>query len=164
MGLDNGIILRTTKKLNIPEGYGIEYTHDLYEQYYNFEDKEWEIKATRFEHKYSFGYWRKCWNIRNLVRSISMYFVEDGDTPLFKEDIDDLIIELYRKNDPDVWGEDYESGETIWSVEEMHIMKPDDRNSYIYNDMRKLAILAQMLDLLDDEPNGAYQCYFYDSY
>ena len=164
MGLDNGIVLRTRKRFEVLEKVGIEYKvkHTL-TAYGSVTRNEVEI-PTDLIYEYDVTYWRKCWNIREIVQNVTGEDFKDGDyTYLNKAEIDEIIKGLNEKNAPEVWNRDCRNGETIWDAEEMYITRRDDHNSCIYYDMRKLAALALVLKELEKDENS-YICWFYDSY
>lgn len=164
MGLDNGIVLRTKKRFEVLEKVGIEYK--VKNVFVTYDPKtEQEIETpTDLIYEYEVTYWRKCWNIREIVRDVTgMNFDDGGDTYLNRGEIAKIIKGLYVKNSPEIWNRDCWYGDTIWDAEEMHITCRDDRNSYIYSDMRKLAALALVLKELEKDEDS-YICWFYDSY
>lgn len=164
MGLDNGIVLRTRKRFEVLEKVGIEYKIENVFVTYDPETEQDVETPTDLIYEYDVAYWRKCWNIRGIVADATGKKFEDGgDTYLNRGEIDEIIKGLNAKNSPEIWNRDCWNGETIWDADEMHITRRDDRDSYIYYDMRKLAAVALVLKELENDKDS-YRCWFYDSY
>lgn len=164
MGLDNGILLRTRKRFEVLEKVGIKYKVENTLVFYDPETENEVETPTDLIYEYEVAYWRKCWNIREIVADATgKKFEDSGDTYLNRAEIDEIIKGLNAKNSPEIWNRDCQYGDTIWDAEEMHITRRDDRNSNIYYDMRKLAALALVLKELEEDENS-YICWFYDSY
>lgn len=164
MGLDNGIVLRTRKRFEVLEKVGIEYKVENVFVTYDPETEQDVETPTDLIYEYDVTYWRKCWNIRGIVvDAVGKDFEDGGDTYLNRGEIDEIIKGLNAKNSPEIWNRDCWNGETIWDADEMHITCRDDRNSYIYYDMRKLAAVALVLKELENDKDS-YRCWFYDSY
>ena len=93
MGLDNGIVLKTTKTPSFA---------NLCSQY-----KEGE---------YEVCYWRKCWGLRNCILLLFDNVQDnDGIYNISVEQIDDIINIINYFNNKEVWDEE---GLSIWTHEE----------------------------------------------
>ena len=104
---------------------------------------DWDKK---YEYDFEICYWRKCWNVRNLI-SRCLGGIEDcGYTSIEREDIPKIISVLKSLN-ADNWN-DY--GGSIWEWEEQ-----EERNGYHIEDLEYLYMLMGHHDM---------DVYFYDSY
>ena len=138
MGLDNGLIIKTKKKIDedsMPdyvELSGYSSTPD---------GKSWE---------YEICYWRKCWNVRKMIMEIldvpepgcSVYDV----TPKQLVQIRDGIYHFLT--DGEQWDE---SGESIWDFKDM-----------IPTLAQNIVDITWALDYLKEHPYAYMR--FYDSY
>lgn len=131
MGLDNGIEIRRNDKLT-----------KVYDKIKHFEDS-WDK-----EHKYDIeiAYWRKCWNIRNLIANCIGGIYDCGDTPIDREQIP-LIIETLKTLNEENWTED---GGSIWDY--------DEQKPFIDQHIKNLEYIYELMGECD------LDIYFYDSY
>lgn len=130
MGLDNGInIQRNDKSMSIYE------TIKRFEQSYDS------------GHKYDFevAYWRKCWNVRNLILRILPAGESEWKFPIAREDVPRIINELKSLN-AETWDEDM----SIWSW--------DEQEPLIEQYIENLEYLHKLMGEHD------LDVYFYDSY
>lgn len=129
MGLDNGICVKKT-----------EYTKRLG----LFEDKYPEYPDLDYE----ICYWRKCWNVRNMIYSVIKELPENNSQlELSAEDLINIrngLKEYNKKN----WSE----RESIWIWKEI---KPN-----IKKHIADLKILIRAKQIYGDQ----IEIYFYDSY
>ena len=128
MGLDNGIMIKKNRKIE-------KKFQDKYD-YYAYADS------------YEIVYWRKCWNLRAAVQSITGVYFDNADVRLKKEDIEDLIEFLGKLNEKN-W-ESY--GYSIWSWEE-----------YEDNIQKNIEDLKYLLKYMKKYPKEV-EVWFYDSY
>lgn len=140
MGLDNGIIVKTNNEKLNKKLKGFKTAYPWIEE--STEDKKIEV-----------AYWRKCWNIRNLIlnelkKTKGEIPQNDSQTSLLTEDIDNIIKILKSLNKKN-W-EDY--GSSIWTYKEQ---KPYNR---IY--IKNLKRLKRLMKLFPNE----FEVSFYDSY
>lgn len=134
MGLDNAIQVRRNKYSN--EVVALK----------QFEE-DWDK-----EHKYDFEvcYWRKCWNVRSDIMSLTSA-PYDGGGGHFEVTTDELkkICKLLKSYNKDSWGES--SYGSIWSWEEHKKI-----NAKHIKNLKKLIKLTQKYPELE--------VYFVDSY
>ena len=132
MGLENGInIVRSTKLPAI--------TFDYF-------DEEWRAR-NNFD--LEVAYWRKCWNVRNvLMRALSITEDNDSMTPMDVNDVNNAISSLRGLNKKN-WN-DY--GGTIWSWSEFKKIQ-----------RRNIRNLRRLRRLMKKYP-GVFEVYFYDSW
>ena len=131
MGLDNGLcIRRNTNSMN------------AYNEIKRFE-REWDAK---YQYDFEVIYYRKCWNIRNLIADAIGGIEDNGNTPVTREDIPKIIDALKSLN-KDNWDD---MGGSIWEYKEQksHIKQHIKNLKYLYELMGKYAL----------------DVYFYDSY
>lgn len=129
MGLDNGIILRTEPKK--VENY-------FFWSKSAFKDGETEI-----------CYWRKCWNIRKVIRDVlHLGDKDDWSYPIEKDDIKPIIRGIIKLMSKEIWESDNGS---IWDFDEIC--------EALVIDLCNLKLLQKYLE---DHPDA--QAYFYDSY
>lgn len=139
MGLDNGIHLKTKKKLdldNLPN-----YVHIDDDTEY-FEDKSMNV--------YEICYWRNCWTTRSEILKNCPNAEEDGESELNIKDIEELqnILVGYLKN-PESWDE----GRSIWDFNEM-----------MERIAQQVVNLGWLLTYMSDKSNQHWIVEFYDSY
>ena len=95
------------------------------------------------------AYWRKCWNVRNIIMDI-LKVEEDNDsyTTMTVDDVD-AVIKALRKMNKKNW---LDCGDTIWSWKEFKgIQRHNIRNlRHLHHMMRK-------------QPE-VFEVYFYDSW
>lgn len=130
MGLDNGInIERNDKSMSIYD------TIKRFEQNYDH------------DHKYNFevAYWRKCWNVRNMILRLLPAGESEWKFPITREDIPEIIDALKSLN-----AETWDEGMSIWSW--------DEQESLIEQYIENLEYLYELMGEHD------LDVYFYDSY
>lgn len=134
MGLDNGIqfrILDREKFGDIPKW---------------FKREPWEEKHGC---DYEVLYWRKCWNVREVILFYLNGHEEGGEFPMSLDDlkcINSILKKLYTKKN---WDEN----QSIWSWDEI-------KKYYKF----KLRYAKKVAAWLKRKPVGSYELYFYDSY
>lgn len=130
MGLDNGITIKFTKPLkSIP----------LFLKNISEYDKEDSIG------EYEICYWRKCWNIRQEIKSV----LNDPDNISLAE-LDEIYTILTDFQSKKYWNENNDS---IWDY--------DDIKDTLRVQRKRL---KQLKSFLKRNPNIKYRIYFYDSY
>lgn len=140
MGLDNGIILKTKKEINLNVEDG---DFDAVPSCVHIEELE---KSEDGFYQYDVCYWRKCWGLRNTIVEIL-----EMDEHLYEKDVNLKNLSLisdaiyYILKEPDCW----ES--SVWDIDEM--------TSHLAQDIININWLIKYLK----NNNHAY-CYFYDSY
>lgn len=140
MGLDNGILLRVRGRIN--------------------ENSPWyeklRLNSDSVEEKNGFSvydicYWRKCWNIREILfeNCADTNGVDDcGSYTLTPEEIGairDALCDILRDGDA-AWDD------SIWTFEEAMNFLPWD-----------IVVLGQLMDFLQENA-GKCEVFFYDSY
>lgn len=144
MGLDNGIILRVKGKIDgdcpLLSIKGIE-------------ENDWytEENAKGF-HIYDICYWRKCWNIRDILFSScqdAQDKEEGNDYELTIPELEDIRDQLYDMicKGPDRWDD------SIWDFEDAMNFLPWD-----------IVRISALINYLKNEGAGRAEVYFYDSY
>ena len=130
MGLDNGICIKRN-----------ELSMKIYDKLSCFEFP-WDDKH-RFD--FEIAYWRKCWNVREMIADCLGYGFDNEDVTLDAKDILNIIdgLEAY---DETTWN----AGASIWSWEEAE----DNIQQCIHG----LKYLAGLMD------EYKLDVYFYDSY
>ena len=130
MGLDNGVCVKRNEK-----------SMNIYSKLQQFEES-WDK-----EHKYDFemAYWRKCWNVRHLIIMCLDNFMDNGYTPIKRDDLSKIISTLQSLN-----AKTWDEGSSIWTWDEQ---KPHMKR-YIKN----LKYLYKLMCIYD------LDVYFYDSY
>lgn len=134
MGLDNGIMLKIIDK----EKFGPMPAW--------IKREEWEDK---YGYDYEILYWRKCWNVRDVILFYLNGHGEGGDHPMNLDDLEYInktLKKLYTKKN---WDE----RQSIWSWDEI-------KDTYKSN----LKYAEKVAKWLQDKPEGSYELYFYDSY
>jgi hypothetical protein len=131
MGLDNGIYLQDIKREQIKFPWFVILPFDR-----DYDDRT------------DICYWRKCWGIRNEIRSILHmsdneyeHEVEEDDVPAIVRKLEDFLDEEYWENNAD----------SIWEYDEF---KPCL--------LQQIKNLLWLREYLKEHPN--VKCYFYDSY
>lgn len=142
MGLDNGIIIkgRTEKGRRFLENH-FHYLQD-------------NIFAG-----YEFGYWRKCWNIREKFIDDFKYDKENCEIKFELDDIPAIIDTLKYFLNEDNW--DYNDSTSLvfnW-YEEIASIANAIRNLYFFYDYIDVGA-----DNEDDVTDEDFDIYFYDSY
>ena len=129
MGLDNGIIVKKTNT-----------TMKMYDNKSPYITYEWD-------NEFEVAYWRKCWNVRNDIFTITDGWENDQSYTILDKDDIYSIIRLLKSYNKKNW----DQNETIWPwTEHKKINKRHIRNlKYLYRYMKKY----------DD-----IEVYFYDSY
>lgn len=138
MGLDNGISLRF--KNNEPR-----WVNKLYHY--------------EFDGSYELAYWRKCWNIRELILAMLEEFGHKVDNETFAYTLSAkelLIISRTIKKtllNKKCWTEHYEEGLTIWDWKSI-------KRGYIRQCQMCIRYAKKLMKLNPDD----YVIEFYDSY
>ena len=130
MGLDNGIMIKRTE--NLPR---------CVETF----DEDWRKK-----HKFDLevAYWRKCWNVRNIIyNTLNQPEENDSEIEMSYEDVLAVINELNKIS----YSNFYEGAGCIWTWNEF-------RSFQKYN-IKQLKKLAGMM-----KRHPEIVVYFYDSY
>lgn len=131
MGLDNGIeIKRNEKSMNI------------YNKLKKFELSYDEENKLDFE----VAYYRKCWNIRNIIASCIGGLNDNLETPIERVHIPKIISALKSLNKEN-WEDE---GDSIWTYEE--------QEPFIRQHIKNLKYLYKLMAKYD------LDVYFYDSY
>ena len=143
MGLDNGIKI----KIKDPNKLNPNIFQELYFTKY----------GTREELLYELLYWRKCWNIRDVI----MNHLENNhittcddcsyDMAMPLNVLESLITDILPDCYSPTWWK--ENGDSIWTFDE--ICAP------YYRDLLKA---IRLVERLRDVDPSAYEIYFYDSY
>ncbi len=140
MGLDNGVVVRSSKRL---------VTRDILpkELVYPF-DKDYTVGEVEIV------YWRKNWNLRNAVLDSNAVLPTGANTYEFSIDTSAQVFELIKIivsfMNKDTW-EDDEYGSTIWDYDEILPI--------LQRDVMNLAIIASFMI-----NNPDVYLVFYDSY
>lgn len=138
MGLDNGIILKTKKKLNISEDIP---------SYAKIEESYMDSECTGgFE--YDVCYWRKCWNIRSKMKEIIDMPEMDYRRELTIPNLMAISNMLYSCL---CHPEDWIFEDCFWTFDEMmpHIAQD-------------IVNISWLIEYLKDDTHS--YCYFYDSF
>ena len=131
MGLDNGICIKRNST-----------SIEIYDKLRRFEDS-WD---TKHEYDFDIAYWRKCWNIRELIAEAIGGIYDCSDTSITRDQIPEIINKLQSLNE-----ENWEDrGSSIWTFE--------DQEPYIKQQIEDLWYLYELMDKYDID------VYFYDSY
>ena len=136
MGLENGLILHSDRKIEFPSEI-----KDYINGYVSIQDKKYH---------YELCYWRKCWNIRremSYIISAPLDYVAKFGLDILE--VKNLWRALNDLNDKRSW----ESGESIWIYEEIkdHLT-------------RDLLILEWLIFFMRQHEESEYTVEFYDSY
>ena len=131
MGLDNGLCIRRN-----------EASMSIYDKLKCFESKS----AKEYQWDFEVCYWRKCWNIRNLIFGCIGSCENDGEVPIKREDIPNIIEILKSLNSKNC----YDYGSSIWEYE--------DQKPHIKRQIKNLKKVYKLMGKYDLE------VYFYDSY
>lgn len=134
MGLDNAIQVRRN-----------EYSNKIKEL--NKFEEGWDKEH---EYDFEFCYWRKCWNVRSDIMSLTSapYNGEGGCFDITEDELDE-ILKLLKSYNKEVWDES--SYGSIWSWEEHKKI-----NSKHIKNLKKLIKLKKKYPELE--------VYFVDSY
>lgn len=136
MGLDNGINFKITdqeKFGEIPEWINYTYWDAIY-------GSDYEIQ-----------YWRKCWNVRDVIFSI-LRIEYENDNGEYKISLDDLIT-INKKLRKIYTKKHWDETRSIWSYKEI-------KRSFRQN----LKYANRIAKWLKTKPEGSFELYFYDSY
>ena len=138
MGLDNGIIIRGKSER------GREYL------------KGWEPLRNNWWSKdeYEFGYWRKCWNVRQRFLDIFDTYNDEYEIKLTISDIPTIVNEVLR----------YFLNEDNWEYE--------GHCSQVFSWIEELPSIANAMsdlngfydDVVDFYTDDDFDIWFYDSY
>ena len=132
MGLDNGIVIK--RRTDLPAAA------------FAYFDEEWRAKNN---YDLEIAYWRKCWNIRNIIFDLlNIEDFNDSQTAMTIEDVDAVIAALCKINKKN-W---LEYGSTIWEWKEF--------KSIQRRNIRNLRRLHRMMKKKPD----VFEVYFYDSW
>ena len=130
MGLDNGI--------NIRRNSAPECASNM------FHEEEWEKKYGSID----VAYWRKCWNVRNIIFDLfNVPFNDCFEANMTADDVKRVIVELKKLNKNNYQN----NGGCIWEWKEFkHINR------------RNIKQLKRLVRLMHKYP--AMEAYFYDSW
>lgn len=131
MGLDNGIEIKRNEK-----------SMSIYNKLKRFES-EYDKKN---EFDFEVAYYRKCWNIRNIIASCIGGLNDNLGAPIERVHIPKIITALKSLNEKN-WEDE---GSSIWTYEEQ---KP-----FIKQHIKNLEYLYELMGEYD------LDVYFYDSY
>ena len=130
MGLDNGI--------NIRRNTAPERASKI------FHEEEWEKKYNHID----VAYWRKCWNVRNIVfELLEIEDFNDSETTMTADDVERVVAELRKLNSANFC----DRGDCIW-----------DWDEFKYSNRRNIKNLKRLARLMRKEPT--MEVYFYDSW
>lgn len=130
MGLDNGISIRRN---TAPESASK-----------IFHEEEWAKKYNYIE----VAYWRKCWNVRNIVfELLEIYDFNDSQTMMTADDVKRVIAELRKLNSANFC----DDGDCIWDWDEFKRIN-----------RRNIKALKRLAKLMKKCPD--IEVYFYDSW
>ena len=113
MGLDNCIQIISKQEIDFK---------DIPDYVYIKKD-DYMTKVNDNGFYYEVCYWRKCWNIRNIMLNILGVDINSWSNT-YEIDKVDQIIELRDKLitylcDLEIWEKEYDNGQTIWDSSEM---------------------------------------------
>lgn len=131
MGLDNGLILHTTKRIVFPKELHI--------------DDWWQSNG---QYHYGICYWRKCWNIRREMAHIinaPLDYVAKYDLDIIE--VKNLWRAINELNSKRAW----EDGDSFWSYDEMR--------DHLDNDLLKLEWLIDFMGKDDESQVEFYDSY-----
>ena len=130
MGLDSGI--------NIRRNTAPERASKI------FHEEEWKKKYNHID----VAYWRKCWNVRNIVfELLDIEDFNDSETTMTADDVERVVAELRKLNSANFC----DDGDCIWDW--------DDFKRFNRRNIKNLKRLAR---LMRKEPT--MEVYFYDSW
>lgn len=136
MGLDNGIILKLSDK-KVPA--------DFPEKDAWWLDNQLEVEKTG---EFHVAYWRKCWDIREIILGVLHAGQEGGRYPIEAEDLSPIRRKIIKLLNPKTYEDNCD---TIWEYE--------DR---IDSELQILLNLMWLENWLKSHPEDS--AYFYDSY
>ena len=137
MGLDNGLILHTKKRINSKNKP--DFIKSLVDQ---------ELKSD-YPYGYEICYWRKCWNIRREVaHAIGAPLDYVSKYNLTIEEVKNIWRAVENLNSPRTWGND-----SIWTYNEMSGHLNDD-----------LLSIEWLIHFMKEHKKDEYAVEFYDSY
>lgn len=125
MGLDNGLVARNIKKEEVPSWIDP----------YVFSDGDLE-----------FGYWRKCWGLRNEI--LDFLHSDKYSTNVDREDLPGIIKIIKKYLHEDYW---LRNADSIWEYDE-----------YLDHNIETIMNLLWLYKYWESHPN--IELYFYDSY
>jgi len=145
MGLDNGIVLRVKGKID-PE--------DRILSIPGIEKDDWYEENHPGFSQYDICYWRKCWNIRDIlfVNCDDAKGKDDcGTYSLTIDELEAIRHSLYLTicEGPDAWND---GDQSIWDFEEIMNQLPWD-----------LVRISALIDYMEKN-GGRCEAFFYDSY
>ena len=130
MGLDNGICIKRKSA-----------SKDALLQF----DEEWR---SRNDYDLEVAYWRKCWNVRDIILDIlNVPFDNNSETRMSVEDVVDVIAALKQLNE----GNYQNRGGCIWGW-----------NDFKRIQRRNLRALRRLVKLM--KKDNSLEVYFYDSW
>ena len=136
MGLDNGIILKLANK-KVPEDFP--------------EQEAWWIDSQEDVDKYGefhICYWRKCWDIREIILGVLHAGQEGGEYPVEAEDLPAIRRGIMKLLNPKTYEENSDS---IWEYDER-----------VESELHMLLNMMWLENYLKTHPNDS--AFFYDSY
>jgi len=136
MGLDNGIVLKLSNK-KVPE--------DFPKQEAWWIEPQEEVERRGELH---IAYWRKCWDIRNIILGVLHAGQEGGDYPVEAEDLPAIRRGIIKLLNPKTYEDEADS---IWEYEER-----------VESELQILLNLMWLENYLKKHPEDS--AYFYDSY
>lgn len=103
-----------------------------------------------FKYNYdpSVAYWRKCWNVRNIIfELLGIEEFNDSQTTMTADDVERVVAELKKLNSKNFC----DRGDCIW-----------DWDEFKYSNRRNIKNLKRLARLMRKEPT--MEVYFYDSW
>ena len=132
MGLDNGIEIK--RRADLP-AFAFAYF-----------DKQYLVK---YNYDLEVAYWRKCWNVRNIIIDIlKIRENNDSHTVMTIDDVDAVITALCKINKKN-W---LDHGDTIWDWKEFKCIQ-----------RRNIRNLRRLRHMMRKKPE-VFEVYFYDSW
>ena len=142
MGLDNGITLRVKGEIN-PDAEILTIP--------GIEKDRWNDNSEPGFTYYDICYWRKCWNIRDILFDAKGK-ENCGEYNFTVDELKEVRDGIYHAicKGPKVWNEENRS---IWDFEEAMNFLPWD-----------IVRISALIDYLQHEGAGRSEAFFYDSY
>lgn len=142
MGLDNGITLRVKGEIN-PDAEILTIP--------GIEKDSWNDNSEPGFTYYDICYWRKCWNIRDILFDAKGK-ENCGEYNFTVDELKEVRDGIYHAicKGPKVWNEENRS---IWDFEEAMNFLPWD-----------IVRISALIDYLQHEGAGRSEAFFYDSY
>ena len=102
----------------------------------------------KYNYDPSVAYWRKCWNVRNIVfELLEIYDFNDSQTTMTADDVKRVVAELRKLNSANY----RDRGDCIW-----------DWDEFKRSNRRNIKNLKRLARLMRKEPT--VEVYFYDSW